>query len=124
MYGLEDLVSALLEVYPKAVRQKNSSEFPEAAREIDSLYGKLPLERAINRKCQSEILVALLKAYPEAAKKKINEGQLCLHYAISEGYPASVVSALLEAYPEGAMEKNYLGVLSIHIATKSMTADV
>ena len=63
-----------------------------------------------------EVAVALLRANPQAAAEKDNDGRLPLRDAIYNKAPVEVVVALLQANSQAAAEKDKNGSLPLHHA--------
>ena len=59
--------------------------------------------REMDRRFQppASIILAVLEAYPEAARVKGSHGRLPLHHAVRLQLPGEIVSALIRAYPQG-----------------------
>ena len=65
--------------------------------DIDFFCGRLPLHRAVALKASSEVVVALLGAYPEAMREEDNSGRLPVDLAISQRLPTETVDTLRAA---------------------------
>eukprot|EP01043_Picozoa_sp_COSAG02_P085795 COSAG02_NODE_23375_length_720_cov_3.710145_1_plen_100_part_01 len=64
--------------------------------------GHLPLHYAAENQASSEVVAALLEAYPEAAREKDDDGYLPLHYAAQNQASSEMVAALLEDHTSAA----------------------
>ena len=64
--------------------------------------GHLPLHLAAANQASTEVVLALLSAYPVAAWVADSLGQLPLHHAAANQASAEVVAALLVAHPGAA----------------------
>ena len=63
---------------------------------------------------------ALLRAHPEAAQEKDNNGLRPLRMAAGTQAPLDVVKALLRARPEASQEKYNHGPLPLHMAVVAL----
>ena len=62
---------------------------------------------------------ALLKAYPDAARKRNMHGYLPLHFAVLYLAPPAVISSLLDVYPEACLAKDRDNNIALHWAAQS-----
>jgi len=76
----------------------------------------LPIHRACARNTPLDVILALLAADPETAKKKDGAGRLPLHYAIRYGAGFKIIHALISVYPESVRLPTIDGSLPIHLA--------
>eukprot|EP00957_Ditylum_brightwellii_P095728 7293668-Ditylum_brightwellii.AAC.1 len=60
----------------------------------------MPLHWACSKGSSFEVVAALLKAWPDAAKQRTRKGTAPLHAACLNTTPFEVVAALLKAWPE------------------------
>jgi hypothetical protein len=65
----------------------------------------LPLHASVIFMAPIEVVQALLKAYPDGAKAKDDQGMLPLHLSFRMGSPESVVTIILGAFP-GSLQSN------------------
>lgn len=68
----------------------------------------LPLHTALGRMAASDVVLALLKAYPEAASRPASSGtspSYAIHLAARWGAAEEVVNELLRLFPKGAAMK-------------------
>jgi len=94
---------------------------PEAAERNDGIYGRTPLHFACQEGSPFEVVAALLKAWPDAAKQKDSYGQMPLHWACSKGSSFEVVAALLKAWPDAAKQRTRKGTAPLHAACLNTT---
>jgi ankyrin repeat protein len=74
----------------------------------------LPLHSACARDPPSQVIEALLKAYPEGVQCPDNQGMVPLHYACSNQASRDVVRRLLVAYSPAAQIPDPRGMLPLH----------
>ena len=110
----DDVVLAVLEAYPDAVKDTVSNDI-----------STLPLHLAILKKRSRDVINALIDVYPEGATVRMKwqrEEKLPLSYALTCGVSDEVVLAILSAYPDAAKEKSayYYGLvmLPLHFAIR------
>jgi len=110
----DDVVLAVLEAYPDAVKDTVSND-----------SSTLPLHLAILKKRSHDVINALIDVYPEGAAvrmKRQREEKLPLSYALTSGVSDDVMLAILSAYPDAAKEKSayYYGLvmLPLHFAIR------
>jgi len=91
-----------------------------AERNVDgSIKWKLlPLHQACESKAPSEVVKALIKAYPDGVSMKDSGGDLPLHLACREKASKAVVFALLKADPHAAKVEDDEGRLPLHLACR------
>eukprot|EP00984_Skeletonema_dohrnii_P002429 scaffold836_cov77-Skeletonema_dohrnii-CCMP3373.AAC.3 len=100
---------------------------PVALMGIYDYYGRMLLHYAILYRVSEEVILLLLKACPQAAAKKDEDGRLPLHYAINDvdgdgdtACSEKVIKALLNAHPGAASERNpRTGNLLLHDAVNN-----
>lgn len=81
--------------------------------------GNLVLHEACKSQPTTDVVEALLEAFPSAASTKGQWGYLPLHYASSSGASKEVVQILMKAYHAGTRARDdYDGVFPIHLACK------
>uniref|UniRef100_A0A7S1VSB5 Uncharacterized protein n=1 Tax=Grammatophora oceanica TaxID=210454 RepID=A0A7S1VSB5_9STRA len=80
----------------------------------DIMWRFLPLHSACARQPPSDLMTALLKAYPEAALSKDDQGMYALHYACGNQASRDVIRQLLAANPGAAKMPDPRGMLPIH----------
>lgn len=88
------VVNALLDAYPKAVR-------------MDSEGGRLPLHTACAGRATPRVIATLLRAYKSAARHRNKDGFLPLHLTAHWGvsHPDTAL-ALLRTYPDATVGRN------------------
>ena len=87
-----------------------------SASQVDST-GKLPLHLALFNNAPHNVIAALVRAYPEACRRKDAGGRrLPLHVAILCDSDILCVKKLLEAYPEACFVPDPIGVLPLKAA--------
>jgi len=74
----------------------------------------LPLHSACARQPPESVISALLRAFPEAALEKDDQGMFPLHYACGNQASTEVVRTLLIACPQAATLSDPEGMLPIH----------
>eukprot|EP00577_Skeletonema_sp_RCC1716_P004138 CAMPEP_0113431400 /NCGR_PEP_ID=MMETSP0013_2-20120614/33564_1 /TAXON_ID=2843 ORGANISM="Skeletonema costatum, Strain 1716" /NCGR_SAMPLE_ID=MMETSP0013_2 /ASSEMBLY_ACC=CAM_ASM_000158 /LENGTH=1290 /DNA_ID=CAMNT_0000320389 /DNA_START=109 /DNA_END=3982 /DNA_ORIENTATION=- /assembly_acc=CAM_ASM_000158 len=106
----DDVVLAVLEAYPDAVKDTVSND-----------SSTLPLHLAILKKRSHDVINALIDVYPEGAAvrmKRQREEKLPLSYALTSGVSDDVMLAILSAYPDAAKEKS--DIISSHEMVKAL----
>jgi len=78
----------------------------------------LPIHEACENGAPSDVVKALLDAYPYAVKMKDLGGDLPLHSACCERCSEMVILTLLQANPEASSEANGEGRLPLHLACR------
>ena len=110
---------------------------PLEARRTDQ-DGAYPLHLAVATKATSDVVKALLSAYPPASKIKwkgkassldrlpppefLNDFNMPLHIAVAKSASLDVLRALLEAWPEAISERSDNHELPLHIALRIRAA--
>jgi predicted nucleic acid-binding Zn-ribbon protein len=89
-----------------------SMKSPEQEPEI--MWRFLPLHSACARQPPRETVVALLNAYPDAAKCVDDQGMYALHYACGNQADESVIKLLLLAFSKAAAIPDPRGMLPLH----------
>jgi hypothetical protein len=84
---------SLLEGSPEALARETYGVTKRRA------YGRLKLHEVIG-KAPFEVVEAVLRAHPSAARQRDELGRLPIFYAATRNAPASVVQVLADAYPE------------------------
>lgn len=74
----------------------------------------LPIHSACARQPPATVIAALLKAYPDGARCRDDQGMYPLHYACGNQASREVVRLLLVAYPDAAKLSDPRGMLPIH----------
>lgn len=105
----------------KSVNTRASTYPDEAATWIvtKGFHGNLrflPLHKACVLQPHEDTISALLKAYPEGANSKDQDGWLPLHCACFYAANDKIVNELLQAEPKGAQSKDDEGRLPLHYA--------
>ena len=81
--------------------------------------GNLPLHAACSFQATSDVVEALLKAYPGGASQPNAAGNLPIHQAAMWQAPVETVELLLSRHPEGATVRNQYGSLALHMAASN-----
>mmetsp|Transcript_17258 Transcript_17258/g.25292 ORF Transcript_17258/g.25292 Transcript_17258/m.25292 type:complete len:236 (+) Transcript_17258:42-749(+) len=89
---------------------------PQAAREKQSIFGRIPLHVACMKGSSFEVIRMLIQVYPEGVQVRDSSGRLPLHYAVFRNVPIEVINALLSNYPEGAKIKDRKGWTPIKLS--------
>lgn len=82
----------------------------------------LPIHQACENKAPSEVVKALIAAYPESLMMKDSGGYLPLHLACRERGSKAVIAALLSTEPGAAKIKDSEGRLPLHLACRQGVA--
>lgn len=82
----------------------------------------LPIHQACENKAPSDVVKALIAAYPDSLMLKDSAGDLPLHLACRERCSKSVIGALLSEEPSAAKVKDDEGRLPLHLACRQGTA--
>lgn len=82
----------------------------------------LPIHKACENKAPSEVIKALIAAFPESLMLKDSGGNLPLHIACRERNSKAVVAALLSAEPNAAKVQDDEGKLPLHLACRQGVA--
>lgn len=69
-------------------------------------WRQLPIHAALVFKSPTELISALVNAYPEGVRCENDQGMLPLHLAFRHGAPASILAILLREYPESIRIKD------------------
>jgi len=80
-------------------------EAPASVRTVDRHYGHSPLHilcknNNLDETAAMQILRLLIESYPEAVRRRNNDGALPIHDAASWTKSSKFCSLLIEAYPE------------------------
>ena len=127
-----DKAEELIRVYPDevkkdrqllwiALRYKPTYSLVRALIDVDPVqarttYGNgYPLHRAIEKYHQSDIILLILDAYPEAAKVKHSDGWYPIYKAVENKCSLEVITKLIDVYEDG-LSKEYKDDLPLHIA--------
>ena len=86
---------------------------------MDPPCHSLPIYMALRRKAPLEVIEALLKAYPEAARMREYYGMLLLHVACQAGASLEVVQAIHQSNQQAAQIQDLTGMLPLHLACSS-----
>jgi hypothetical protein len=78
----------------------------------------LPIHQACEIKAPSEVIKALIDAYPEGLRMKDSGGDLPLHLACRERASKAVISSVLSAYVDAATIPDDEGRLPLHLACR------
>eukprot|EP00984_Skeletonema_dohrnii_P026513 scaffold15875_cov72-Skeletonema_dohrnii-CCMP3373.AAC.3 len=123
----EGIILSLLNAYPQAAEEKMEMEHgrllfeiflerkasDDFMREICKVRidGLLPLGVVLSKRSSDDIVLAVLRAYPEAAGKRFStKGDECilpLHIAYEDKHSEPVKDALLRAYPDAEKENPF-----------------
>lgn len=101
----------------KSVEEVKKLITGKTAKAVDVFYGLKPLFWALSYGHPFEVISELLKAYPEAASEKTEEGYTTLHYV--EKMDIQSAKLLLEKCPSATAEKDGLGMLPLHWAAEN-----
>uniref|UniRef100_A0A7S3Q0S7 Uncharacterized protein n=2 Tax=Chaetoceros debilis TaxID=122233 RepID=A0A7S3Q0S7_9STRA len=82
----------------------------------------LPIHQACENKAPSEVIKALISAYPQSLMMKDSGGDLPLHLACRERASKAVIAALLSNEPEASRVKDDEGRLPLHLACRQGVA--
>ncbi len=83
------IVDSIIDANPTAVNTKNE-------------FGMNPLRVAIRSKCDTDIVIALIREEPETVKCFGVSGKTCLHLACLYKGSHELIDHLLQAWPEAA----------------------
>ena len=98
--------------YNEDNNENQSAMSPEQEPEI--MWRFLPLHSACARQPPYDTLVALLNAYPDAAKCVDDQGMYALHYACGNQADESVIRLLLSSFLKAASIPDPRGMLPLH----------
>ena len=109
-----DWVAAIdaVKVHPDEARTwvvRKHEENPEK-----NMWRFLPIHSACARQPPTELITALIAAYPEGARCVDDQGMYALHYAAGNQASRYVMRSLLMAFPDAAKLKDPRGMLPIH----------
>lgn len=76
----------------------------------------LPIHAAVIFSAPESVVEALLKAFPDGAQHKEDQGMLPLHLAFRMGSPESIVSLLLSAFPDSVNVMDRKGRTALELA--------
>ena len=79
-----------------------------------NMWRFLPIHSACARQPPTELITALIAAYPEGARCVDDQGMYALHYAAGNQASRYVMRSLLMAFPDAAKLKDPRGMLPIH----------
>mmetsp|Transcript_12974 Transcript_12974/g.24381 ORF Transcript_12974/g.24381 Transcript_12974/m.24381 type:complete len:415 (+) Transcript_12974:128-1372(+) len=82
----------------------------------------LPIHKACENKAPSDVIRALIAAYPQSLMMKDTGGNLPLHIACRERNSKAVIAALLSTEPNAAKEQDDEGKLPLHLACRQGVA--
>lgn len=82
----------------------------------------LPIHQACENKAPSEVIKALIAAYPDSLMTKDSGGDLPLHLACRERASKAVIAALLSNEPEASKIKDDEGRTPLHLACRQGVA--
>lgn len=77
---------------------------------------------ACSFKAGSDVVEAMLKAYPNGASQPNSAGMLPIHLAAMWQAPIETVELLLSRYPEGATVRNQYGSLPLHMGASNQAS--
>mmetsp|Transcript_798 Transcript_798/g.1803 ORF Transcript_798/g.1803 Transcript_798/m.1803 type:complete len:260 (-) Transcript_798:43-822(-) len=95
---------------------------PKLAKEWGKIHIKgipmmcLPIHGICDRNPPSDVLTAILEAYPEGVRVPDHDGSTPLHYACFDRANISVIKILVKSFPNGVKMKNKFLCLPIHLA--------
>ena len=92
-------------------------------KETDNKNGNTPLHFALEKQTPEAVTLALLAAWPDAAKVKNNYGDTPLYLALANNAPEAVVMALIEAWPDVVKEKDEFGRTPLIYALQNNAPD-
>jgi len=101
---------------PVEVIQAIWQAYPDAARQPESSYQRLPLHCVCRRHAVPAVVLMLINAHPDACLQPDMLGRLPLHYALSNGADPAVVDLLLKFKPEAAAGCDARGWTPLHVA--------
>ena len=81
-------------------------------------YGYTPLYKALESNAPEAVVIALLAAWPDAAKAKRRRGCNPLCLALEHNAPEAVAMALLAAWPDGVKERGNGGHTPLQLALR------
>jgi len=79
-----------------------------------NLWRFLPIHSACARRPPSDLIRALVAAYPEGARCMDDQGMHAIHYACGNQASREIMRSLLVSYPDGAKVKDPRGMLPMH----------
>jgi hypothetical protein len=109
------LISSILQKCPDKIVLALLEVNPSAAKKLDD---DLPLHQAIKMNYSEEVILAILKEYPEACQEKCSNGNLPLNMSIEVSSTDKVIFSLLDAYADGSWHENEVGELPLHQALR------
>lgn len=80
--------------------------------------GDLPLHQSIRKGYSEEVIIAILTAFPQAAKELDHTGSTPLSSSIEQKCPDAIILTLLQANPNAAMAQKLDDDLPLHQAIK------
>lgn len=109
--GSTPLLSSIKQKCPDSIIFALLEANPCATRKLDD---DVPLHQAIKMNYSEEVLLAILREYPEACKEKYSNGNLPLNMSIEVNCTDKVIFALLDVYPEATLNETEHGELPLH----------
>ena len=78
----------------------------------------LPLHAALIIRAGDSLVKALLKAFPNGAEEKDDQGMLAMHLAFRHSASESIINLLLDIYPDGMYVKDSKGRIPLQLVSK------
>jgi len=91
--------------------------YPAAVKKTESAYQRIALHIAIKSRTSDDIIIFLLKSYPEGAKVKDIFGRIPLHYAMSNHASTTIVHSLIADFPTTTSAVDNDSRTALHVAT-------
>ena len=114
--GLVPVRAALAQGAPMETIDELLTLQPLTASEPDPDTGSWLLHFAASCKPKVATWHRVLRAYPEAVRRRDANGMLPVHLALANELPLTHVRPLLESYPDGAVEPDSKGQTLLHFA--------
>lgn len=110
------LHEAVTGIAPASVAKAILEAYPDAVRQEESAYKRLPLHCACRKNADPSVVHLLLESYAAAALIPDTLGRLPLHYALSNGADPVILNLILTYMPAAARGVDMKGWFPLHVA--------
>jgi len=121
-----ELVQGMIELHQSSktsvtsrVRKKKKTERNKKVSllEMRDEQNQLPLHVAVEQVAATDVVLKILRSYPEAAKctRENHDGSLPLHCAVSFGCSGNVLTQIIRAFPDALLQKENSGNTPLHM---------
>jgi hypothetical protein len=105
-----EFIEALIFAYPNSLKKRESSQHKNC------------LHIAIKSRVPDNIILYLIRAYPEGGKLQDLMGRIPLHYSISNLRSLSLISTLIAVCPRSIRAQDKMGWSPLHVAADTLSS--